>query len=887
MALQVPIVEFSTRSDASALGTPQARWALERVRRSGVTVVEQSATGEAAAGTALVLDVLSDRSPDGAALLASRNVALDEEFGAYALLGIPGQQERRVALVIREATGCMYGLLEFGQLLSRGQPLEVATVVRSPATRVRAVGRAFTSAQHDLTWYRSEQFWLHYLDMLAENRFNQLDLALGIAYDFPIHITDAYFLFAYPFLLDVPGHGVSAEGLSSEDREQNLAMLKFIARESARRSVELHLGLWTHSYHNADSPTVNYTIQGMDDSRHAEYCRDALGMLLTECPEIRGITLRTHGESGVPEGTEKFWASLFGAVPECRVAGEFTIDLHAKGLTYSIVDLALEAGARTVISAKFSAEHMGLPYQQAAVRDIDRLGRQSISSGKAEDAVRETAHRLMGLSLHSRSATRYSYGDFLATERRHEVIYRIWPGTQKLLTWSDPVFADSYARASRFCGSSGLELMEPLSFRGRRGSGLGSPERRDGYHREVETPWTWDWEKYRDGYAVWGRALFGDAQPLVDQTNPHAPTDVHVLNATATASRILPLVTSAHCPSAACVHYWPEIYTIPPISRKREDGAANIYRGDSMPPVRLGTVAPVDPTVFSSAREFAEAVASGAPDGRYSLLDVADWLDHLVGQTESEATAARRAGNLTQGDALRLADAEALARLGTYFSALFQVAVAYELFDLTGKRNHLARAVVSMEEAIGTWTQLAAELDELYVDDVSFGEVREGRGCWRDRVALMHEELAQLRSELVELAEVPAGSTSADELPGPLLRRLPPPRGTLSAPSSWSENGDVTVRIDLAAKYAAEEDIAFAQLHYRPVNQFAAWATSPMARLNPWAFAGAIPAEALGQGFPVQYFCEVVAKDGRAARLPGLGALLNETPYRIVFAATC
>ena len=77
----------------------------------------------------------------------------------------------------------------------------------------------------------------------------------------------------------------------------------------------------------------------------------------------------------------------------------------------------------------------------------------------------------MALSSGSRSFTRYGYADLLREDRRYGIIHRIWPGTHRLLLWGDPVTAAAYSRAFSFCGSEGADLMEPLSFMGRRGSG--------------------------------------------------------------------------------------------------------------------------------------------------------------------------------------------------------------------------------------------------------------------------------------------------------------------------------------------------------------------------------------------------------------------------------
>ena len=52
------------------------------------------------------------------------------------------------------------------------------------------------------------------------------------------------------------------------------------------------------------------------------------------------------------------------------------------------------------------------------------------------------------------------------------MLHRMWPGTQRLLMWGDPVMKlRRSGRASSFCGSDGIEICEPLSFKGRKGSG--------------------------------------------------------------------------------------------------------------------------------------------------------------------------------------------------------------------------------------------------------------------------------------------------------------------------------------------------------------------------------------------------------------------------------
>ena len=110
------------------------------------------------------------------------------------------------------------------------------------------------------------------------------------------------------------------------------------------------------------------------------------------------------------------------------------------------------------------------------------------------------------LSNGSRRFLRYGYGDLFQRDRRFDVLFRIWPGTQRTLLWGDPALASGYGHTSHFCGASGIEIFEPLFFKGREGSGLAGG--RCAYADESLKPSDGDWSKYRYTYRVWGRNLY-------------------------------------------------------------------------------------------------------------------------------------------------------------------------------------------------------------------------------------------------------------------------------------------------------------------------------------------------------------------------------------------
>ena len=363
-----------------------------------------------------------------------------------------------------DSRGFVYGLLELADRARLGGDLPGSltsdgATEGKPANPVRSIARAFVSAVEDKAWYYDKTFWRNYLTELAVNRFNRFNLTFGLGYNFPRGVTGDYFHFPYPYLFEVPGYKVRVVPLSDAERDKNLDMLQFITEETASRGLDCQLGIWTHAYQWVDSPKSDHHVEGLTAETHAPYCRDALALLLKSCPAIQGLTLRVHGESGIPEGSYSFWQTLFEAITHS--GRKIEIDMHAKGLDSTMIDIALKTGMPIKASAKYWAEHMGLAYHQAAIREVEM---------PRADAKQEGVFQL---SNGSRRFLRYGYGDLFQQDRRFDVLFRIWPGTQRTLLWGDPALASGYGHSSHFCGASGIEIFEPCFLRA--GRDRGSP----------------------------------------------------------------------------------------------------------------------------------------------------------------------------------------------------------------------------------------------------------------------------------------------------------------------------------------------------------------------------------------------------------------------------
>ena len=768
-----------------------------------------------------------------------------------------------------DGRGLTYALLELADRIRCGQRPEEALrlqapLIEKPHNRVRSIGRLFVSDVEDKPWLHDREFWPSYLSMLAAQRFNRFQLSLGIGYDSLHGVRDAYLLFAYPFLLPVRGYSVRAVSLADEERDRNLEMLRFIGRETIKRGMDFQLGIWTHGYEWADSPHANYTIAGLTGENHAAYCRDALTSLLVACPTISGVTLRTHAESGVREGSYAFWRTVFDGAARCGRKVE--LDLHPKGLDWKLIDEALATGLPVRLSPKYWAEHIGMPYQQTAIRELE------MPHGHPQ------ADTFAALSTGSRSFTRYGYADFLRDDRRFSVMFRVWPGSDRLLLTGDPVTAAAHSRAFAFGGADGAEIFEPLSFKGRRGSGL--PGGRCAYADRSLEPRR-DWEKYLYSYRIWGRMLYDPAtRPEVwrrflrHQFRERAP---HVEAALASSTRILPIVTTAHLPSAANDTYMPEIYTNQPMV----DAALPSPYGDTPSPRVFGYVSPLDPQMFSSIEEYVGEALDGKRSGKYSPSEVAQWLDTLSDSAERHLARALKADDSPPDAQLRrvVVDVTLEAGLGRFFAAKLRSGVLYSLYRRTSSRAALEESVREYGRARAIWSQFAHFARGVYVSDITIGPLPHQRGHWLDRLPAMDADLAEMRRELASAGvAAPSGAVgrpTPSELlsdahsPAPVLHHSPPERFVPGKP----------LRLAIAAGHGAPLDSSL--LFYRHVNQAEEYSVAALTRRGD-ELEAIIPAAYTASEYPLQYFFELRDGTGTPRRFPGFTSEVGNQPYFVV-----
>ena len=294
----------------------------------------------------------------------------------------------------------------------------------------------------------------------------------------------------------------------------------------------------------------------------------------------------------------------------------------------------------------------------------------------------------------SRPFTRYSYGDLLREDRPYDVVYRIWPGTQRVLLWGDPAMAAGFGRTASFAGSQGLEWCEPHSLKGREGTGLPGP--RDGYADPVlSTP-------RRLGEARLHVPVVrpADVQPRC-RSGDLAPRPAQPVRIRRRSRPRQPWRARAGSFRSSRPHTIPRRRTT--TTGPRCTPTSRSSRGTMRPrrttttrrsPKRFGTVGPLDPEIFSGVADCVHEAITGRPSGGTPRGWLPDGWRAWPQTPVSMPAGSRRTSRAPHlPEVRRLAvDVTIQADLGRFFAAKLNAAVLYELSAQHGERCDARRS---------------------------------------------------------------------------------------------------------------------------------------------------------------------------------------------------
>jgi hypothetical protein len=685
-----------------AIGPPSS-FGLEKMsaalQEKGFSLVRKGSLREAPSSDVILIGTLKgssairDLQKKGTLALKNTKESLSVKRlneGGKNLLVVAGTDDR----------GLMYALLEIARqvpFLTPGAPVldAIKETSESPASPVRSMVVFLHNQDDERDWYYSKDYWLEYFGMLAADRWNTFNLVFS-------HQTP-YLAPMYPFHVKVDQYPeVKAKGLSDEQREKNLEMLRFISSLAKDRGLDFTLSIWQQIAWEKESPGRGQEsmVTGYNRQNMTDYTYRALTKLLRECPGITGVQLRLNYESGInfDEQTAFFRDGVFRAA---REAGRpILIEIRDIGLLRETLDAALATGLPVRVSHKYWGEHMSFPYHPA------------------------------------KFIWTYSYGDWLKYPRQADQIYQVWSlGSHRLLLWGDPEFAARFAPTTTFEDSAGFEICAPIP---QKGFGNAPGAWRIFRSREREY-YQWEFQRYWSYYLLFGRLTYNPATADEVWTSElgrrfGAEAGAAIARAYRSASQVVSLI-AGYSTCNYNMGTWPE---------KDMGGLINYYLN----------LMPYDQARFRSFRESVEDRLAGRGSGRLSPEDVATRLDAIASATEKSLDQARP---LVRGSEKEFwatdMDFRILSGMARYHAQKIRAAMRLGFFYRTGDIGQIRQAIRYAETALATWKDLSARADEIYSSNLVFGPGSVGH--WKDNIRFVEDDLKQLKyqDELFQLTQ--------------------------------------------------------------------------------------------------------------------------------------
>jgi hypothetical protein len=423
-----------------------------------------------------------------------------------------------------------------------------------------------------------------------------------------------------------------------------------------------------------------------------------------------------------------------------------------------------------------------------------------------------------------------------------------------------------------------MELCEPLTFKGREGSG--HPGGRNSYVDTSLGDVHRDTNKFKITYLLWGRYLY----------NPETAAEVHhrffrqafgsssgpaLEAALASSSRILPLVTTAWLPSASNHSFWPELYT--PISILPPTGKP-LYN-DSPAPHNVSAISPLDPQLFSTIHQHARDIVNGTRNARYNPGEVIEWLETMVRTSTQSLAAARTSGGArAKSPEFRQAEEDILILngLGLYYADLFRAALFYSIYEQTADPGAAAQSLATYRKARDAWANMAERADKIYSTDISYGDIPVRRGHWADRLPGIDHDLAEMERYFSDKPARPSAAGKAIQQANKVSRR-PVVEVKHRVPEAFHSGSDLPLTMITPA--IVTESV----LWYRHVNHAERWVSTPMQKTGN-SHSAFIPGGYTSSPYPLQYYFELHMTEA-ATLHPAFNPTFSNQPYYVILPA--
>ena len=295
----------------------------------------------------------------------------------------------------------------------------------------------------------------------------------------------------------------------------------------------------------------------------------------------------------------------------------------------------------------------------------------------------------------------------------------------------------------------------------------------------------------------------------------------------------------------------------------------------------FGNVSPLDPQLFSRINDFAAELLAVERSGKYSPIEVAQWLEDLADASAKNLEQAEaRASNKSGAEFRRMSvDVALQIGLGRFFAGKFRSAVLYAIYDRTGDRAALEEALKAYRHARAVWAQLAERGKGVYLPDVTVGDRPSLRGQWLDRLPAFDDDIGDMAKRLDEAR---AAGAPPERVSKAVAEGLGRPRRP-SVPCRHRPPAGFHPGQPLELEFALEKGpkLVSARMYYRHVNQAERFESVEM-QAHDNRYRAVIPANYTQSLYPLQYYFELKTAPDQACLFPGFAANLSNQPYFVV-----
>jgi hypothetical protein len=688
------------------------KFGAERLRRAlnerGLEVQNRKTAGD----LEIVVGVKSDLAVTG------RTYRLDVPGKAESYAISVSPDKHTVVVEGSDATGAMYGEFDLEEQISAhpGGDLEreVKADSKSPYLEVRGVNMFLTVQDIDnpdgAFW--SDDYWTKYLDTMALNRYNFLDIhgpCDAVTLTFPNGFS--YFV----SLPDFPEVGVGAERA-----QKNLARFRQVIQMASDRGIKVGymnyeapapIGPWKTRKFGVDERWVRLPQEFLSGPRLATYTREAVLSFLRQVPDLWMFGFRI-GESGQPEDFYKntYLAALAQLPPTLKIYLRTWIADPQK-----VRELAASTKNPVFIEPKYNGEQLGLPYQAALG------GREYPPSG--------------------------SYEDYTDKPRNYSIIWQIRAhGTHRVFYWGSPEFARRTVRSCKFGDGVGFS-MEPMEAYLPAADYLHHNPKTDHsfYKWMVEREWIW--------HLIWGRTAYDPDVPdqvFVDEFVKHFGPQAGPLafEALTESSKIVPFIYSYHNVGLDHQDFAPEFengdHAFGARSRSWQGTRLVPYGGNNDDFLRVNTL---DRTAMAAPAIYVDERLNGTLSGKMSPFEAADYLDSAASKSEDtiEQASKLNPSSAKNFDCMRL-DILAVAWLGRYYRDRILSATHLQFYERTFHHPELTEAYDYLQRAVSDWDRLSDVTEEHFGFVPEYIRMGVKDFHWRDEGHGLGADLDQLNN---------------------------------------------------------------------------------------------------------------------------------------------